>query len=57
MEGVGDEDALRSIDVMWHACVQSASLGAHIAARFLRPGGLLLMTGAAGTTRCWRWGW
>ena len=32
---------------MWHACVQSASLGAHLAAQFLRPGGLLLMTGAA----------
>ena len=45
--GVGDAAGLQSVDDMWAACVQSAALGGHLAVGALRPGGMLVFTGAA----------
>jgi dihydropteridine reductase len=43
----GSDDFPASLQAMWEVNVQSAALAAHAGGRFLEPGGMLTLTGAA----------
>ncbi|ODM89735.1 Dihydropteridine reductase [Orchesella cincta] len=43
---VATDDFLKSVDMMWKQSVESSVVAAYLARRFLKEGGLLVMTGA-----------
>ena len=45
--GIGSSEGLRSLDQMWSACGQSAAIAGHLACHHLKPGGLVVFTGAS----------
>eukprot|EP01098_Paradermamoeba_levis_P000154 TRINITY_DN10161_c0_g1_i1.p1 TRINITY_DN10161_c0_g1~~TRINITY_DN10161_c0_g1_i1.p1 ORF type:complete len:249 (-),score=80.40 TRINITY_DN10161_c0_g1_i1:56-748(-) len=43
---VNSDDVFQTVDKMWKFNLQSALASAHVATKFLKPGGLLVLTGA-----------
>ncbi len=44
--GVEPESVFESVDTMLNVCLRPAITSSHVAASFLRPGGLLVLTGS-----------